>query len=292
MSSGKDLGYAYSRLVRISGEDATPQSQDDADFAKTNFIVDFGYNLQQVKRVSVVSVTFPNTAYNFIDSPSTLANNTICYQIKRVAPPGVLANVTYTLSPGFWSVDQVIAQLNQWVLDFKAINANTSHTPTCVFTESKTGGPVSVTTGVIDANYEFVIYDCLPNMNSSPRGPLHQLGFDVFLDVVAPTTLTAKYLPSLQGLTECYIASNTLAPGYCVDEKNQNSAILLAIPITVPYGSLNVFECKQDILCEISYPTSRNIQRCDFTLVDRFFNKINLHGANLKLTLKVFFNNY
>ena len=282
--SGKDLGYSFARLVRISGEDAVPAEKGNND--KTNFVVDFGSNLQQVKRVSIVNVSFLNNAFNFVATPASLANVYFTFELDD----GITVNsTTYTLQEGFYDMDTLLADLNAAAVDFKTTYANA---PTVVFSTPSESGFIIATIGLTAPGYTLTILDSDVDGLPSSKGPIRSIGFPsgVIVTSGAANVRRATDLPSLQGLTEAYIVSQALAPGNCFDEKNQASSILVTIPITAPFGTLNVMECKQDILCEISYVTPKNIQRADFSLRDRFGNLINLHGANLKLTLKVFFN--
>ena len=282
--SGKDLGYSFARLVRISGEDAVPAEKGNND--KTNFVVDFGSNLQQVKRVSIVNVSFLNNAFNFVAAPPSLANVFFTFELDDGS---TVNSTTYTLQEGFYDMDTLLTDLNAAAVDFKTTYANA---PTVVFSTPSEGGFIIATIGVTTAGYTLTILDSDANGLPSSKGPISSIGFTTGSIVTsgAANVRRAPDLPSLQGLTEAYVVSQALAPGNCFDEKNQASAILVTVPITAPFGVLNVMECKQDILCEISYVSPKNIQRADFSLRDRFGNLINLHGANLKLTLKVFFN--
>ena len=283
--SGKDVGYQFSRLVRVSGEDATPAS-DDA-YAKTNFIVDYGYNLQQIKRVSVLNVAFMNNAFNFIDTPADLSNNNFTIELDN----GPINSVTYTIDPGFYNITQILTELNNAAADFKATYPLA---PTVTFSVPTTSGFIQANIGVTTAGYTWRIFDSNASGAAFKLGPLRQIGFSTGLITTtgAANTQTATVLPSLQGLTDVSLVSAALAPGNCFDEKNLASSVLVVIPVTAPFGTLNVFECKQDVLCEVSYPTSRNIQRADFSLRDRFGNLVDLNGANLKITLRVWYNSY
>jgi hypothetical protein len=97
-------------------------------------------------------------------------------------------------------------------------------------------------------------------------------------------------LPSLVGLRQVYLVSNVLSPGYQIDEKGKFQNVAINIPVTAPFGSVNVWDCKQDSLCEITYPTPRNLQRVDFKLTDEDGSIIDLNGTSVKIELKVWFN--
>lgn len=286
-TTGKDLGYTYSRIVRVSGEDSDP-AQKGSYHEKTNFVASFGYPMQLVKRVSVINVAFINSAYNFIeDDESDLTNTGFSLFWNDGAPP-VFKN--YTLTPGFYNFAQLKAAMEAAFADFKATTAPLSNVPTI---NAPTTGTASITWGAgVSAATVYQIFD----NNGNRRGPVSALGFvngftnsSVSGEGKTPGTTFANYLPSLQGITDTYIVSGALAGGNAFDEKNGTANILVAVPVTAEYGTLNLFECKQDVLCEISYPKGRNIQRADFSLQDRYGNLVNLNGSNLKITLRVWF---
>lgn len=288
--SGKDKGYEFSRLVTVSGEDSTPIEGKGLSTSKTNFSVDFGYNLQQIKRVSIINVSFLNTAFNIIDDPVNKANNLFSISFTD----GVTTDVkTYTIEPGFYNITQLLTIFNAAVVDFKA---DFPAAPTSVvYTQSAVSGFVVVTssgTGAPDSVWR--MFDSDASGTYITRGAMQLAGFPSgnIYSFEFGAAYTAPELPHLQGLTEARIVSQAIASSNCFDEKNQASSVLVVVPIIAPFGVLNVFECKQDVLCEISYPTNRNIQRADFSLRDRFGELIDLNGSNLKLTLKVWYNSY
>lgn len=288
--SGKDKGYEYSRLVTVSGEDSTPIESKGLSTSKTNFSVDFGYNLQQIKRVSVINVSFLNTAFNFIDDPAAKANNSFTIELKDGVT--LVGSKTYTIEPGFYNITQLITILNAAVVDFKALYVDAP--ATVIFAQSAVSGFVTMTSSLLAGAFVWRIFDSNSSGTQLTRGPLQQSGFETntLSTSGAANTQTATELPHLQGLTEARVVSQAIATSNCFDEKNQASSVLVVVPITAPFGFLNVFECKQDALCEISYSTNRNIQRADFSLRDRFGELIDLNGSNLKLTLKVWYNSY
>jgi hypothetical protein len=131
----------------------------------------------------------------------------------------------------------------------------------------------------------------ITDATDSSSGVWELLGFTVMPSSVT-TSLVAPDLPSLAGLKEVYLQSNELAPGNMYDVGGLQRNTLICIPITAPFGVSNVFECKVDALCEITYMSPRSAQRCDFYLTDKAGNIINLHGGNLVINLKVWFNRY
>ena len=280
MTSGSDFGHTYSKLCRISGEDATP-AQVGSYHAKTNFVVDFGYPLQTVKRVSVINVSFMNTIFNVTDSPPEVRNNRFEIAWNNGGP--IIVH-PYTIDPGFYNVSQLIDVLNAAIVDFKTTYAPLANDAKFI---APTTGKVVIDYGTgNNVNTVFQVLDL-----KFGQGPVNLLGFTspISGEGVNPPNQTAENLPSLQGLTDIYVVSAALAPGNAFDEKTNTRNILVATPVTVPFGTLNVMECKQDVLCEVTYPKGRNIQRADFSLQDRQGNLVNLNGANLRITLRVWY---
>src|SRR5690348_8910876 len=56
--SGKELGYTFSKLVTIRGDERTSGP------STTDFTYNLGNNVQRITRVSIPAVTFRNNAYN------------------------------------------------------------------------------------------------------------------------------------------------------------------------------------------------------------------------------------
>jgi hypothetical protein len=95
MSSGKDLKLNYSRLLLVSGDRAFNTS--DPAYSRSNFTINLGINVQGVSRVSFISVTFPNNAYNV--NTGQEQNNTFSDQVNGseddyIATPGIYTTNT------------------------------------------------------------------------------------------------------------------------------------------------------------------------------------------------------
>lgn len=289
--SGKEIGYTYSKLVTVSGDNGNPGG------TKTNFRINLGNNMQKIARVSIASVLFPNNAYN-VNATGGGANNTFGFADDYAANLLSVEGGFYTTSTLMAAVQDAI----QGVIDPDG--------DTVTLTQDVTTQLVTVSfTAAVDSN-TFDLYDSGNGVNDpgdpgfNPAlgipGIWELLGFDLgpsgYIRLAAgigvTRSTTATNLPSLAGLKTVYLQSNTFAPGNMFDRDGDQKNTLLVIPITVQFGVSNVFECKVDSLCEITYLSSRMCQEADFYLTDKAGNMVDLHGGNLVVNLKVWFNRF
>ena len=275
--SGYTKSSLFSKMLRISADKRLHGQGGDRS---TNFVVDLGANLQRCKRLSIQSVTFPNNFYNVFNNSYNGQHNNIGY----IDHPGLPS--TFTIAPGFYNTTQLMSAI---VTAFNTVA--TGHATITAFTQDPLSQLCTFTFNS-DSTATLIRFD-KDNDGNSQASPWTLLGFSGSVSTtVAPVTKTATSLPSMSGLTEAYIMSNTLAPSNAFDEKGQLSNVLIGIPITASFGQLNVFDCKVDVLCEVLYPRSRDIGLCDFMLVDRNGKEVNLNGGNVKLDLRVWFDHY
>jgi hypothetical protein len=269
--SGKEIGYTFAKLVTVSGDNGTGDSK-----SKTDFRVNLGPNMQKISRLSILSVTFPNNAYNVNDSGGG-ANNGFAIESDSTVHEIFLNPGFYTTATLMSAVENAVnSYLNDTYGDGRSISlAQDTLSQLVTITYTPGGGPATI--DILDTETNSGIWELL--------------GFTT-LPLTVTDTQTAPDLPSLGGLKEVFLQSNELAPGNMYDRDGTQKNTLIAIPITAPFGVSNVWECKQDILCEISYLSPRSAQQCDFYLTDKFGNIINLHGGNLVINLKVWFNRY
>lgn len=273
--SGYTKDSLFSKLLRISADKRLPGQGGDRT---TNFVVDLGSNLQRCKRLSIQSINFPNNFYNVYNNSFNGQYNNIGYFTHGST------HYTFTITPGFYNTAQLMSAITT------AFNASAGGEITS-FTQDPISGLCSFTF-YSDTDGTLIQFEKDNNGNPQPS-PFSLLGFTgTAYTLTSPITVNATKLPSLAGLTEVYITSNALAPSNCFDEKGQLSNVLIGIPITAAFGQLNVFDCKVDVLCEVLYPRSRDLVRCDFMLVDRNGYEVNLNGGNVKLDLRVWFDHY
>lgn len=268
--SGREEGYNLSKVIIASGDKGMPGG------TRTNFSIDMGLSLQKVKRLSITNVVFPNNAWNI--------NATGGGQNNDFAITSGVTTYEFEIPPGFYTTATLMAAVQN------AINAQfviLGGTQTVLLTQDPLTQLVQITYRVVGIGPTTIqILD-----TQTGPGTWEVLGFDVPLTLTNAATATATNLPALGGLSEVYLQSTTLAPGNAFDAKNQRN-ILITIPVNVPFGVRNVWECRVDALCEVTYLGNRPLNVIDFTLTDRYGNIVDLHGGNLTITLKVWFDRY
>jgi hypothetical protein len=269
--SGKETGYRFSKLVTVSGDKGIGPS-------KTNFVINLGMSVQCIKRVSIASVSFPNNAYN-VNGTGGGANNTFSITANSIT-------TLYTVPPGFYTTATLITAVQTAV---QAYLTGLGNGQTFTLTQDSISQIVSATYNQGTSGVTFMtIQDAAGN-----SGVWELLGFigSAAINLPSGTAVAATNLPSLGGLKEVYLQSAALAMGNMFDGTGQKN-VLLTIPITAPFGISNVFECKVDNLCEITYMGPRTLQQVDFQLTDKNGNIVDLHGGNLNINLKFWFDRY
>lgn len=266
--SGKETGYTYAKLVTVRGDGRSSGASN------TDFKYSLGNTMQKVSRISIPSVAFRNNAYN-VNGSGGGANNTFAITLG-------VDTYEFSIDPGWYTTSTLMTAVQD------AINTQ--------LTSLGDGQSVAIsqdlTTSLVEVKYTAgtgsatIILDQV----DSKVGIWELLGF--VPPVTITTTASGTNFPQLGGLTEVYLQSNALAPGNMIEKDGMQKNCLLAIPITAPFGFLNVFECKVDALCEVTYMSPRMLQEVDFYLTDKLGNLIDLHGANLTINLKVWFNRY
>lgn len=279
MSTGGEKGKRFSSLVRLSGDFRTRGT------STSDFTIDFGAGLQNVDRVSFVTCEFPNNFYNVVSG----INNLFHY---IVSTGSFFNEYNHLISPGYYNIDDLLAVLNAFIVD----DASTDVTLMFDSKGSKKVGATPPTIGVnflitnvvVGAPVDTTIWPLLgfvPN-----QAPINGVPVIAYQDPAGGDGVVAPDLPALRGLTEAYVQSAALSPGNSYDEKGSIKNVGLCVPINAGFGGLVIFECKQDPLCQVTYPTSRNIQSIDIQLVDRYGSVLDLQGGNFKLDLRVWYN--
>lgn len=274
--SGIEKGYVYSKLLRSNSADALTKGK--AGYSPTNWISNLGTTCQQVVRATVTSVVFTNTAYNVIGPPNTDSNNGWI-----VANFDTKTNYGYEhklLSPGFYNVTQMLSYLNT--------NHTLSAVCNLVFSFDELSNKFNVTNNDVHRR-DLVVDNSVLQSGTSVNSLWTLLGFD-YTTIEPGLTVTAPRVPSLQGLRQVYLVSKALAPTRQVDEKGDYQDVAAVIPVTVAFGQVNVWECKEDPLCEITYPSPRNLQQLDFQLRDEDGSIVDLNGSTVKVQVRLWFN--
>lgn len=268
--SGKELGYQYSKLVTVSGE----ARNAGTGYSNTNFTINLGPNMQKVARVSVASVTFPNSAFNV--NGGSIANNSFAIVVGGVT-------TEYTVEPGYYNTTTLMSNVQTAINTYlTTLGAGQS----VALTQDSISNFVTLT---YTAGSSGVATITLADTEQG-SGIWELLGFDSL--PLTGATITATNLPALGGLKTVYLQSSSLSPGNMYDKDGEIKNTLLAIPISAAFGVNNIFECKVDQLCEITYMTPRDLTSVDFQLTDRRGNIVDLHGGNLTVNLKIWFYRY
>lgn len=277
MSSGRETGYTNSRTVTASGDHNTYAGSPDS--SKTNFTINLGTNLQQVNRVSFLSVQFRNNAYN-VNNEGGGKNNTFAVTVNGVT-------VDFAVEEGFYTTSTLMSAV-QTAIQAELTSAGDGQT--FALSQSALSQKVQALYGEGSSGNPTMTLE----QADGKAGVWELLGFVV----TSPLTLTtgvasvATNLPQLGGLTTVYLQSKALAPGNMFDVDGQQKSYCLAIPVTVPFGVENIWECKVDRFCELTYNSPRNLQLIDFALVDKTGQLIDFQGGNLIINLRVWFQRY
>lgn len=272
-SRGRELGFEYSSLVVASGSDGLPGSNSQTDFR-----INLGPTFQKISRVSVLSITFPNQGYN-INASGGGANNEFAINVNSVTSE-------YTVEPGFYTTTSLSAAVAAAI---QAYLTGLGNGQTFTLAQDTINQKVSATYG---AGVSGVNNLYLEEPADGTTSVWDYLGFVPEVKLSTGVAKVATNLPNLGGLKEVIIQSNVIAPGNLIDVGGMQVNGLVCIPINVPFGVSQVFECKVDNFCEISYNPPRQMQEVDFKLADKRGNSINLNGGNLTINLKVWFNKF
>lgn len=239
-----------SRLLRISSKDRATTSKSKYDI---NFITNDN-DLHQAYRVELKSAIIPNTQYNI-----TSRDNKIDYKID-----GVLSS--YTLEPGFYSLNDVVTKLNADVaLDFSIVQYVSK---------------LEVTDAA--ALTDFTIED---------SSLLRLLGFDDFTNTTLKgIKIRASNFPNLYGLRHIYIGSNVLSNNLSmVTSEKEKYNVFCDIPVKVQHGQIQTEDNNRDTLDFVDFHFKKNISNIDIKLLDENFTPIDLNGAEWVLLFKVYF---
>lgn len=261
--SGAEKGYVSSKYVSADSDKGTASILVEEE--GSNFTVDYGSLLQNVKRIAVCTVQFPNNFYNII---SDRGRNVFSYTYNST-------DYSFNVTPGFYNISRLFTVI---MTEMKAQQSG----QTFVLDLQQDTGKTYIQQGTLT-----VLPFTIKNTTIWT-----QLGFNSDTLVTDASFYVAPDFPALQGLTKVFLNSNALALGAGIDVGGEQKSQLMAIPVNQPFGAMVLFECKQEALCEITYPTRRNLQIVDFQLVDRNNEVVYLQGGTLKVELRVWFDTY
>jgi hypothetical protein len=306
-SLGSNKGAVYNKWLRIN----SAQRVQGPGYSDSNFIIDLGQNVQKIKQISVHSCQFSNVFYNVFET-NVKFNNWFHVHVGDGSSQ-LFGDHFVRIPPGYYSIYTLTQAISDALDDLDPgsganwLNASwTFNTTTNMYTlglgqqGAALGSPGGYITTVTADDLKNPLVSQWTN-NTPPKGrvdywPFGMLGFDSKISFTtlpqspAETSFSAIYMPSLNNPSVAYITSYALAPSNSFDEKGSMSNILIPVNINVPFGNLVVFECKQDVLCEINYGRPRALDRIDIQLVDHDLDPLDLSQSELNLDLKVWLN--
>lgn len=285
--TGKEVGYIYSKLIRI-GSDYRMENSTNFN-TDTKFMIDMGENLKAVLKISVVSVSFPH------QFPNVYAGNQ--KMIVEYRNGAWQAPFNLYLPIGWYNIVDIMSAIANIVNGYIT---GVGGTLTMAFNQDPVSNFVTMTLSNVGALEEIKIW-----LSEDVTDPFQLMGFPtafygsktsvpgytVYLYSVNGNYKCAN-LPQLQGIQEVHLLSKTLAPGRSFDEKGHSGNTIIVIPITVPYGYNQVFECKVDRFCELTYPAPRDLGQIDFELTNRFGETLDSYGGTTKLNMRAWFNRF
>jgi hypothetical protein len=304
--TGSNKGTQFVHTLRINSSNRI----DPVNSTDSNFLINVGNQMQQVIKVSPISVTFPRVFYNVFNTAQKF-NNAFAVTIIYASNPTVQAMVL--IPPGFYTATLLANAISTAIatLDSNAVFAFTwnvtSQRYTVTATLGGTGG-AAITSVMITRPVDFVIIGSIP---LSTYGLSQKEDYDPFglLGILIPptsgmsllgllfnsthTTYTGVYAPSLNNPALAYIQSRALAPMNSLDETGKGADILMEVMMgDVPQGSTVTWRCQQDILCEVDYGSPRMLSQIDIQLVDHDGDPLDLQGNELNLFLRYWLNTY
>jgi hypothetical protein len=248
---------SFSTILNINSKYRTVDS-----ISSTNFNISVGQSIN-IKQMVVKNVTIPNTSYNI---------NSTNNQLRWVYNS---SNKLSTLPIGQYNLAELASALQTAFIVYDA------------------GATVTINPLTQKLVYHFSLpAQILINSDSSLS---YLIGFNLASGVLAfPATaganFTAPTLPNLAGIRNFFICSRTLAQGFnSVLQNGTNLPMILAMPNTVPFGSLNHYQ-SNDILLDVkSYKQLQNVQYIDIQILDENNNIVNLNGEDISLSLLMYF---
>ena len=252
-----------SQLIRIDSQDKSTSS-----VSNSNFRVNLGnaYRSAPVTRIVLKQIQFPNNFYNV----RTGVDDVLTVQENGQAPFDV------TIPQGFWEITDLLTEMKTQI-DAGLVGGSTV-TITLGNQDKKLLFTFSGTTAIVYANASgnSTIATNLGILQTTPG---------------MSTNITGNAIPSLEGLTEVFLISDTLAPLHTREYNNNQRNIFASIPITAPFTSQNIYRSQDEELDSIEYPTpGRLIRDIDIRLENREGEAVNLsENHDVKIIFKVYY---
>jgi len=242
------------KLLHISSRD-----KDGSSESNSNFSVSFSNSdvLQAVKKITLKSVSIPNTVYNV-----NQYNNEFTYKIAGT-PTSV------TMDPGQYSQSEFKTEF-ETILSGLAMSIVIDPNTKRIFATTTT--PIEWLT-------------ISENKMAEILGIETGSGGDV-------TFFNAQHVIALEGLRSVFIDSIEGGEGNMLSSRNsQQQNIIGIVPMTVGFGFIEHYKTDhseiddQDI--HRGNPSGRNIQKISIKLLDEKQNVIDLNGHHVEMILKI-----
>lgn len=244
----------FTKLVKLN---SSARSSGTAN----NFRLHFNeIALNKVKRVSVRSVRFGNYQYNV-----TQRNNTFTLLTTLNGTQNI------TIPQGQYITTTLMTQI-------ESIYNSLPATGKIDLVQNNLTGRLSLTMA--------------GDTCSIGNGSINRiLGF-IRPSAIASASHVADVIPSLHGLTTVHVVSSKLAQGNLLKPVGDigTQDVLIDVPISVPFGLINVWVEEIDSLSSVIYTHPRNLQDIDIALFDQDGNFVLLdESQEVEIFLKVYY---
>ena len=280
MITGAEKGSVFCKRLRINSENRVTTQSGDASFS-----IQFNNNLDAVRSITIDSAQFTNVFYNVVNTSAKYNN-----RFDMIVTGTGAGTYQLGVDPGRYNVTTLTQAINDAVNDALPSTSVT-------FNLSPLTNMLSfyVTTTATTISFRAPTSQPPGTLGRQSYWPFGLLGFDNPLNNVSlssGTPTTAIAMPSLNEPSIVYLRSYAMSPAYGLDEKGIVSNIMLPIDITVPWLSLQVWRCQQQLLNSISYSKPRPLSRIDIELVDHEGDPLDLMGTPLNIECLVWLNSY
>jgi hypothetical protein len=222
----------------------------------SNFIYRIGESLE-VSDIAIKSVTMVNAQYNV-----KLGNNTL------IINDGV-TDYNITIPIGQYDIQTLIT-----ALQIEIINA--------------VGGTCIIS---LDTLTQKLIFNTSIPLKYKGGNLGFNIGFGgvaVFTPSVQALSVNAPYFPNLQGPTNYYIVSSSLAGSQgSILRNNSKRQIILTIPVDNNFGEIITYEVNEINLNKRVFSRPVNIQDIDIRIIDDDDQIVDLQQTNIEIVLQI-----
>jgi hypothetical protein len=231
-----------SRLLRIASSDKVVSLSE----SNSRFTVSLNNSpdVQRIKEIAIVSVSFPNVFPNVQLSDLT---NTLYLLIDN----GGITEEPIILDPGFYNVDDIIAALEEKINPLLAPS---------VLTITQVSN--------FDSRLRFTITGGATIAYTTSQGDLHKL-LGISTDSNQLAIYTADTIVKLNGVTDAYVHSKVLAKNHLADGDGDIFSVLVCCPVQAEYGFMNYYQSPDLEVNRIVFKTPRNVQKLEIRLRDQ-----------------------